>query len=87
MSLLALIGPSETPGNGRFRAISELRELRWDSWGVLPHCCPTQAARNRRAGLAGRKLVDERPHEFDRLLDVFDGEPLIDGQGAVLLRP
>jgi hypothetical protein len=36
---------------------------------------------------AGRKLVDERPNEFDRLLDIFDGKCLIDGQGAVLLWP
>jgi hypothetical protein len=32
------------PGNRRFRASGESRELRWDSWGVLPDCCPTAAS-------------------------------------------
>ena len=87
MSYLVLMGASEVPGNGRFWAVGELRELRWGSWGVLPHCCPTQVGPRPQGGSAGCKLVDEFPHEFDRLLDVFDGEALLDGQGAVLLWP
>ena len=88
MSLLVLTRASEVPRNRRFWAVGELGELRWDSWGVLPHCCPTQVG-PRPPGpsqLAASSSMSALT-EFDGLLDVFDGEGLIDGQGAILLWP
>jgi hypothetical protein len=44
VSYLALTGASDPAAKRRFRAFGELRELRWDSWGVLPNCCPTDSS-------------------------------------------